>query len=103
MIHIFELNSKGVHSIGDNRDRDRVREVSGVWGGLGLDLVLGGIGDRWYPSIVGGVVGIATGPIFQDIANLSWVTAVLVVGWRGLGVFGGKSVYIISDYSTGIQ
>ena len=30
-----------------------MREVSGVWGGLGLDLVLGGIGDRWYPSIVG--------------------------------------------------
>jgi len=53
---------------------------------------LEGIGDRWYPSIVGGVVGIATGPIFQVMSNMSWAAAVLVVGWRGLGVFGGESV-----------
>ena len=42
MVNIFELNSKGIHSIGDSRDRDRVREVGGVWGGLDLDLILGG-------------------------------------------------------------
>ena len=47
---------------------------------MDLDLVLEGTGDRWYPSMVGGVVGIATGPIFQDIASLSWSTADLVVG-----------------------
>ena len=35
-------------------------------GYLDLDLVEeGGVGDRWCPSMVGGVVGIATGPIIQ--------------------------------------
>ena len=41
-------------------------------------------------------MGIATGPMFQVMSNMSWATAVLVVGWRGLGVFGGESVALSS-------
>ena len=37
-------------------------------------------------------MGIATGPMFQVMSNLSWVTTGLVVVWRGLGVAGGESV-----------
>ena len=44
IIHL--VHSKGIHSIGDSRDRDRVIEVIGVWGSLVLDLVWEGIGDR---------------------------------------------------------
>ena len=67
--------------IGDrDRDKDRGFRCIGVRGYLDLDLVEeGGVGDRWCPSMVGGVVGIATGPIIQGGVSLSWVTAVLVV------------------------
>ena len=68
--------------IGDrDRDRDKGFIYIGVREYLDLDLVEeGGVGDRWCPSMVGGVVGIATGPIIQGGANLSWLTADLVVG-----------------------
>ena len=69
--------------IGDrDRDRDRGFRSIGVRGYLDLDLDLveeGGAGDRWCPSMVGGVVGIATGPIIQGGEGLSWVTTVLIV------------------------
>ena len=37
-------------------------------------------------------MGIAIGPIFQVISNMSWVAADLVVVWEGLGVAGGEPV-----------
>ena len=51
---------------------------------MGRDLV--GRGERWYPRIVGGVVGIACAPIDQDITRVSCGTVVLRTGCSGVAV-----------------
>ena len=51
-----------------------------------------GRGERWYPRIVGGVVGIACAPIDQDITIVSCGTVVLRGGW--LGVMNGVALAV---------
>ena len=59
---------------------------------LDRDLVLRW-GERWCPSIVGGVVGIACAPIVQDIAVMSCGAA--VVRHEGVDIFAGVVVVVV--------